>query len=321
MLAVGAWGAGGRAAFGDIRGGILLGLFSGTGIWLSPEAMPFGIMAFGVVFLSWLGHPAPRVALALGAAGSVFFALIAFGLLVDPPHAGRGVPEVDRLSVNFLCLSLIVLALSWAPRGLATFRLSAGLRVVSLGACSVIGMVLWLTLFPRYLRGFAALMTPEEVVAFFSHNTETQPIRTPLAFLQNVGPAVLAAAGVFILGLREGRSLSGLLWFYAGACGVAGIALACVYVRFASYPAAAAAVMLPVLLANASDPALQRWHALLRPGLLAVFLVMPAFLGVALIPRGEDGGRAIGWREAMPGERQRPASCALSRCSRSGECE
>jgi len=45
VFAVGAWGAGGRAAFGSIRSGILLGLFAGFGIWLSPEALPFGMMA------------------------------------------------------------------------------------------------------------------------------------------------------------------------------------------------------------------------------------------------------------------------------------
>ena len=292
VLAVGAWGAGGRAAFGNIRGGVLLGLFSGAGIWLSPEAMPFGMMAFGAVFLSWLGRPAQRVASALGAAGSVLFAVVAFGLLVDPPNAGWDVPEVDRLSVNFLCLALIVFAMSWVPRGLAALHFSTGLRFVTLGILGVAGVVLWLTLFPTYLRGYAALMTPEEVAAFFSDNTELQPIRTPLIFLQNLGPAVLAVAGAFILGLREVRRLPGLLWIYAGTCGVAGIALACVYVRFASYPAVAAAIMLPVLLAYASDPALQRWHTLLRPALLAIFLVIPTFLAFSIAPEVEGAGQS-----------------------------
>jgi hypothetical protein len=290
-LSVGAWGAGGRAAFGDIRAGVLLGLFSGLGIWLSPEAMPFVMMAFGAVFLSWIRDPLPSVAQALAASGSVLLAVIAVALLIDPPHAGRLVPEVDRLSVNFLALALIVCALCWMVRALAASRLSILWRVLVVGAAGALGLALWLILFPQYLRGYAALMTPEEVKAFFSHNSEFLPIRRPADALADVGPAILAVAAALVLGSRQATRLPGILWLYAGMCGGAGLALAFVNVRFSAYPAAAAAIMLPVLLARASDPGLRPWHALLRPALLAGFLVVPLFSGV-IFPASRGGSPA-----------------------------
>jgi hypothetical protein len=296
-LAVGAWGAGGRAAFGNSRSGILLGLLAGFGIWLSPEAMPFGMMAFGAAFLSWLARPMPRVAFALAAAGSAYVASIGFGVLVDPPHAGYGAVELDRISLPFLCLAVIVCALCWLPRGLARFRPSLTMRVGAIGAAGSVGTLLWLALFPGYLRGLTGLMTPEQVEALILNNAEWQPLDTPSLVIAVAGPGVIAIIGALTVAFRQRKTPSGLLWAFAGLCEVACVTLAVLHLRFAPYQAAGAAMMLPVLLSHAGDPALLRWRTLTRPGLLALFLLVPTLAGALYdsAPRNsasEDAGNA-----------------------------
>jgi hypothetical protein len=285
VFAVGAWGAGGRAAFGSIRGGVLLGLFAGTGIWLSPEAMPFGMMAFCAVFLSWAVRPMPGVAAALAVAGGVFLAVIACALLIDPPHAGYAVPELDRLSITFLCLAFIVCALCWVPRGLGALDLSLPLRLGAIGSAGLAGAALWLGLFPGYLQGLTGVMTPEQVTALALNNAEWQPLDTPSLFLTVAGLGTLAVAGAFALAIRQRKSLPGALWAFAGACGAACVVLASLHLRFAPYQAAGAAMMLPVLLSQLGSSMPPRWSSLARLGLLTVFLLGPVFSGLAYNPQ------------------------------------
>ncbi len=198
-----------------------MGLFAGIGIWLSPEAMPFGLMAFGAVFLSWATRPTPGTAGALAASGCVFLAIIAIGVLIDPPRAGRSVAEFDRISVVFLCQAAIVCALCWVPRGLAPLGLSWPLRFSLIGMAGAAGVALWLSLFPDYLRGLAGLMTPEEVAALFPSNAEWAPLDSPGLFWAVAGPGTLAVAAAFALAVWPRRNLAGILWACARACGTA----------------------------------------------------------------------------------------------------
>jgi hypothetical protein len=294
-LAVLAWGAGARAAFGSMRAGILLGLFGALGIWLSPEAMPYAMMAFGAVFLSWCWCPSRDVAAALAAAGTTFLGVMALALLADPPHAGWLAPEIDELSISFLALAAIVCALSLLPGALCRLGLPKAARFVAMGMAGAAGAALWLLLFPGYLRGLAGIMTPEQVAAYFGHNAEFKPIVSVSLFMTTVGPAVVVAAAAVWIGLRawgiQASRPAGVLWLYAAGCTCLGITLACVYVRFAAYPAAAAAIMLPVLLDRLSHPNLLRWRVLLRPGTIAVFLLLPL---VFSFPQASSGGEQAG---------------------------
>jgi hypothetical protein len=284
VFAVGACGAGGRAAFGSIRSGILLGLFAGFGIWLSPEALPFGMMAFGTLFLSWVVCPEPGVAAALGAAGSAFLASITLGLAIDPPHAGYAAAELDRISVTFLCLAVLVCALCWIPQGVAARRLSLSMRLAAIGGAGIAAAALWLALFPGYLHGLAGLGTPEQTEALILNNAEWQPLDTASLFIAVAGPGALAVGGAFALALRRGCTLSGVLWGFAGICGAACVVLAFLHLRFAPYQAAGAAMMLPMLLSQVGDPTLLRWRSLARPGLLAAFLLVPMLAGMLYNP-------------------------------------
>ena len=299
-LAAATWGAGGRAAFGSVRWGSMAGVFAGVGIWLSPEAMPFGLMAFGAILLSWATRPAPTVALASAACGSAFLATIAFELLVDPPHSGRAAPQLDRLSVVFLCLAAIVCAVSWLPRMLTSIRLSISARFAIAVLASMGGAMLWLMLFPGYLSGLTGLMTPEEASAFFPSIQEMQPINTASLFAACALPGILAVIAAFGYAIWQREILPSLLWVYAGLCASVCVTLSLVHVKFSSYAVAGAAMVLPVLLSHAGASMPKPWCRLVRPGLVAAFLCVPSVLALMLLSRTEvEAARATSTYQAQ----------------------
>jgi hypothetical protein len=272
VLVVAAWGAGGRAAFGSVWGGGLTGLFAGIGIWLSPEAMPFGMMALGAVYLSWATRPVAPVALALAAGGSALLASIAFALIVDPPFTGRAAPQLDRLSITFLYLALITCALCWIPRGLMRIRLAVSARFGIVGFGLVAGLALWLALFPAYLHGLGALTTPEEAEVMSTFALEWRPLDTPNLFAMYALTGVLAVIGAVWLAIQQDRDLPRILWTFAALCGAACTGLAILHGRFGLYPAVAAAMLLPVI---RSSPAVLRRGLAVRAGLVAGFFYVP----------------------------------------------
>jgi hypothetical protein len=270
---IGAWGGGGRVVLGRVSGGVLLGFFTALGIWLSPEAMPFSMMAFGAAFLAWLAKPSDAVARALEAAGLAFLGFLTLALAFDPPPSGYSAAELDRLSVTFLWLAAFVCALCWLPRFLGGRALLV--RAVALAVGGVVAIALWLALFPGYLGGLTGMMSAEEAQALFPNNAEWQPLDTPALFLTVAGPGTLAVISAFALALVRRGTPAALLWAYAGACAAACVGLAALHIRFAPYQSAIGAMMLPVLLSMVPEGGAGAWRILLRPALLAAFLVLP----------------------------------------------
>ena len=286
MVVVVAWGAAGRAAFGHSGAGAVAGAFVGLGIWLSPEAMPFGAMGLGAIFLSWAVRPRWGVAEACLAAGVSLLGVLATALVLDPPAGGLSAVALDRLSLPFLCLGGTVAALSCLPLGLS--GRSAGVRFAVLAGAAAASGAAWLALFPGFLRGLAGLMTPEEAAAFFSHIQEMAPLATPGAFALYALPGSLAAVAAAILAALPGQPpLFRVLWLYAALCVAGCVGLAVAHFRFSPYSAAAAAIMLPILLRHLSAPAMLAWRPLFRPGLLMVFLCAPGLVGRSLVSRAQ----------------------------------
>ena len=288
VVVVATWGASGRAAFGDRGAGMLAGIFTGVGIWLSPEAMPYCMMGFGAMLLSWAAAPSRTTARPVAAAGAGVFAVTLAAFLLDPPELGYAAVELDRLSIPFLSLAVAMLALCWLPALLLRARLSQTAQRLVLGLAIITSAVTWLALFPGYLHGLAGLMTAEQAAAFFTPIEEMAPLHTPSSFTLFALSgllAVLASLGMAVLHYSGGRAR--LLWFYASCCGLACVGLAVAHVRFSPYPAAAAAIVLPALLGYVGHPRVERWRPLLRPALLAAFLCVPALLGRALVSPAE----------------------------------
>lgn len=285
-LVVATWGAGARAAFGDLRSGRLTGLFTALGIWVSPEAMPFGLMAIAAIAFSCVLMPSRLTAKAISASGTALVATLATALLLDPPHAGLTAPEPDLLSIVFLVQALIVGALCLLPL-ILTPAPSMPARFLVLGTAALGGAGLWLAVFPVYLHGLAGLMTPEQAKAFFGKIQEMQPIDTPSRMALCGLPGMLAVVGAFVMAVANRTPLCRALWLFAATCCLASLALAFVHIRFSIYSAVAAAMILPVLVGAVTRAAPSRWCALLRPALLALFLAAPPISGALLATPAE----------------------------------
>ncbi len=110
------------------------------------------------------------------------------------------------------------------------------------------------------IRGPDGLMSAQETREFLGGIAEMQPVTTVTGTMQYLLTGSLAAALLLWFALRRRSLLIG----YAVSCALLLVALGAMHVRFAAYPCAAGAVMLPVLV-TAISAALAR-----RPELLGV---------------------------------------------------
>ena len=86
------WGFVARAWQADSWSGFLAGVSGGFAIWLTPETMPFVLMAYVALLIRWLQI---RMGATLLTCAAGFFDVLGFALAIDPPQGGYGVPEID----------------------------------------------------------------------------------------------------------------------------------------------------------------------------------------------------------------------------------
>ena len=255
-------GAAGRVAVGEARAGVLLGAAAGAGIWLSPEAMPFVLMAFVGGGMAWMLTPRREIADGLALAGAVFLAVTAAALLVDPPMTGWLAVEIDRLSLVYVVLAGVVAGVGWGLRTLGRW---------SGGALGVAGLLLWIALFPGVLRGPEGVIDSAEARMVMAGIEEMRPVGSLMQGIE------FLAAGVIGLGLCGWLALTrrSWLWFYAALCVAVMLGLGAMHLRFATYPTLAGAAALPVALAELTRRLAGRPTrlALSRVGLLAVAML------------------------------------------------
>ena len=271
LAAVMVVGWAGRAALGVIGAGWRVGAWGAAGLWLSPEAVPFTLMAFAAIAIVWLARPGERrVAAEIRGAGTWFMLLVAAALAADPSLSDPLASEVDRLSVMWLLLAGVCCAAGWlvwlgAQRGWPAHL------VALLGAVPVLT---WLAAFPAVMRGIDAPLTPAEAHAFLGAIAEFQPVHGVEA-VQFLATGLLAAGLAWLLAWRT-RSLA---WCWAASCALAVVVLGAQHVRFASYSAVLGAMALPAALTWCDQwLGQQRREAALslaRPALLLAFLAGP----------------------------------------------
>jgi hypothetical protein len=255
--------------------GIALGAWAGVGIWLSPESMPFILMAFGGVWLTWTLQPRDHLTRMIVRTAIGFLAVVAGALAVDPPYAGYTSIEIDRLSVVYLALAGAITVMALA----AALMAKKGTRVALRLAVPALCLGAWIALFPALLLGTDGLLTAQQAKAFFGGIAEMMPVhglRETVAFLL---PGALTAGALAWLALSRRSLLLG----YVAVCASVLVELGAVHARFAAYPAAAAAAMLPILVTRCT-PSLARWpeaaQAAIRVGLMALFMLVPRAQGV-----------------------------------------
>jgi hypothetical protein len=243
----------------DASAGISLGAWAGAGLWLSPESMPLSLMAMCAVWLAWLMQPPTSVrrhplARNLAAAGVTLFAVVTAAWLVDPP-ANVWAVEPDRVGIVFVALAGGV-----AVCGVAALGLARWLVTLIGGALAAA----WLAAFPVLLRGTYGLLPPDVAHAFLDGISEMRPLRSAGEVVECLALAALATAVLAVMGVRRRSPVL----LYAAGCGALLLLGGTQHVRFAAYPAAFGAALLPVALTAMGA---SQW----RVGVLALAVLVP----------------------------------------------
>ena len=297
-----------RAARENTWFGFLAGLSGGFAIWMTPETMPFVLMAYAALALRWLKA---RNATTLLATAAGCFDVLGIGLFVDPPFGGYGVPEIDRLSYVYVTMALVLLAsaalLLRVQARSKSWRGPLGLLVMGL---PLLG---WIIAFPGVVEGPSGLLPPEEAKAFFTDILEQMPPRgldliifllpgawavlyAGLRAWQDGKPPLADLAETRLLGVPPRAPLA---WAYVALCGTVALALGAGYLLFTSFSAIFAAALLPVALSRIET----------KGGLLAapkrIALLALVLLGPFLAAQAK--GRAAAWPQ--PGKTY--PSCSL----------
>lgn len=274
--------------------GIALGAWAATGIWLSPEALPFVLMAMGVLWASWFGpaHPAttprsrPVIARGLLAAHATMALLLTLAWLVDPPAPGLLSVEPDRLSLPFVLLAVgaavTAIVARQADRRIPTLLYGTALAVA------------WLAAFPQFLHGTSGLMTPEQAHAFFDDIGEMEPVRDIDGAIEALlGGAFATMALSFFAwraNTRRDTQADCLPLGFAIACVVALLALASLHIRFAAYPSVAGAAMLPIVLAAISRAGWTPVHRSLARAAIVLLLITAPLMAPLAATAGPSAG-------------------------------
>jgi hypothetical protein len=280
VAAVACWGGAARLISGHARpaAGLVLGVWAGLGLWLTPESVPLTMMAFGVLFMAWIMYPSRNdVARSAGLAGLGFALVTLLALLADPPEAGIGALEIDRISVLFGGLALAVAGTGvalWAMHRQFPDRRS---RFAAACAAGFTCCVLWTAVFQAAMFHSNMALDDSQWNAFFGHIAEMMPLIGIFHILQYLMTGLLALVIVLALAVRR-RSL---LLLYASSCLTILLLLGWAHVRFAAYPEAAGAIALPVALTLAGT-ATMTWHQIgqsfTRLAIILLFIQVP-YLG------------------------------------------
>jgi hypothetical protein len=261
--------------------GVALGAWAGLGLWLSPEIMPLDLMAFGALWLAWLIIPDRRdiARLICQVAGTVLL-VAGCALAVDPPYAAYGSVELDRISIIYIVLALICCALALAAVLIERARPAWGTRLVLGLVLPIAGLGMWVALYPNLLRGPDGVMSAANAHVFHTIIAEMQPVRSVATAIQYLLTGSVAATMLLWFALRR-RSL---LILYAALCGWALVALGAMHLRFAAYPSAAGAVLLPVLVTALSTSLARRPERVRIIARLAVVAPLLMALRAGIVP-------------------------------------
>jgi hypothetical protein len=269
-----------RAGVGMTRryDGLAMGAWAGLGIWLSPESMPFTLMAFGGVWLAWLSSRQDALARTIRESAGGFVTVVVTAFAVDPPYAGYQAVEIDRISIVYVGLAAAIAAMAVATPVIARLRAS---RLIAGVAVPLLCIASWLVCFPSVMLGPDGLMSVHDTHAMMDIIAEMQPVH-------GIGDAInyLLAGSIASLALGWlSLSSRSVLLGYAALCSVVAVGLGVMHIRFSAYAAAVAAIMLPILITRFSTCFID-WseprQAMVRITVMTAFVLVP--FGISLTP-------------------------------------
>jgi hypothetical protein len=281
-----------RAWRDDRWAGFLAGVSGGFAIWLTPETMPFVLMAYAALLLRW--WDARNATTMLATAAGCFDVLI-IALFVDPPYGGYGVPEIDRNSLVYVVMALLLLGGTMLLTRLEQ-RLKRACAPAGVAVMAVV-LAAWVAAFPKVAEGPYGVLPPDQARAFFGVMTELQPLRGADLFIF-LFPGACAVAYAFwraVGGLRtsplnvpgllvpDSPRRGSLMWMYLAVCGAVALVLGARFLLFVGFSTAFAAALLPVALSELSlrfsvQPAMA---GAARLGTLLLVLGVPELAAIA----------------------------------------
>ncbi|HQT65181.1 MAG: hypothetical protein B7Z75_05930 [Acidocella sp. 20-57-95] len=265
-----------RACHGERWNGFIAGLCGGLAIWLTPETMPFILLAFAVLLLQWCFTKNGDVVTACAVG---FADMLAFGLALDPPEGGYAVVEIDRISIVYVILALALVLGSlclWRIDHRTTTKSGRPLGVVIMAAF----LIAWVVAFPTVAMGPYGLMNASDYQRFFGVMLELQPLHGPHDYLQFVFPGALV---LFYSLFRcvQARSLQArLLWLYLSGILILSLVLAAKFILFVGFPAEITAALVGVMLSDVSV----RFRAAPMRAMLARLGCITSILVIPLLP-------------------------------------
>ncbi|MCW5746814.1 MAG: hypothetical protein KIT36_11525 [Alphaproteobacteria bacterium] len=268
-----------RPAVGPARPALWSGVASGLALWISPEILPFALLAWAVAIVADTETDGRFGRRATDFAGA-FLAVLVVAMLIDPPSSGRWSVEMDRLSRPFVELAGLMAAVSLAARFLPAQRHPWPAAMVA-GVVAALAVVPWLLLYPTLLQGAQGVFSAEGWLRIWRTNSE---MRSPLLAANDI--AVSLAVPLIVLG----AAMATLLWHRRRPIDVLALAgtallvyLACRYIRLTIYLQLGAAVAAALLLDHVAScmPAATRRMAVV---VITFCLALAPYIANALVP-------------------------------------
>ena len=248
----------------------LAGISGGFAIWLTPETMPFVLMAFAALLFRWTQRP---IGAALAACGAGFFDVTGFALAIDPPSGGYGAAEIDRLSLVYVVLGLFLLTGGLALWRLQYWRHSRAGRLIGVGLMAAL-LLGWIGRFPQVAMGPYGVMDAADRARFFGAMQELQPVRGMRSLTEFMLPGLLTLCYAIWRAARGGAHF--WLWLYLALCAAVVLVLAQKFILFVEFPAGLAAGLLPVMLTEASSHLRKKPVTAMLARLCLIFLMLLA---------------------------------------------
>jgi hypothetical protein len=164
---------------------------------------------------------------------------------------------------------------AWWLFTLDRLRLRLLWRRVFGAGIAIAGLLLWVVLFPVVLRGTEALGDTPDAEIMYRAFSEMRSITTGAQVVALLLNGAIAAALLLWLAVRDRKAgWKFALWTYSGCCLIGLEVLGQVHVRFAVYPSAVAAALLPVALTECTRLLTGRSQVVQATARIAVLAIM-----------------------------------------------
>jgi len=203
------------------RSAMIAGTAYGLAIWTSVEMTLVVALCQAAAVFSWIRFPHVRPRPQVIAAFA-FLAVMLLALVVEHPPGALLTVEFDRLSIPYVVIAALTLAV-WAAIYALECRRPAAFtprrRFVAIGLVGVAAVIVLLALFPGFIGGPYEGIDPRIETIWYAHVAELQPLMPTTLdharqFLIFIGSAVVALPYAATIGWRNRHDFHGATWLF-----------------------------------------------------------------------------------------------------------